>query len=447
MTKIDNYSALKIAKILEVTPNFKDFKISSISIDSREKNQENSCFFAIKGEKYNGHNYVNEAIKNGARLIVADEKIDASVPIIYVKNTVKSLGKLASIHKGKTRVIGVTGSVGKTTVKDMIFNVIKQQYKVIATSGNFNNEIGVPLTLLRLKNEDFCVLEMGMRGLNEMDYLSSISRPETAVVTNALTSHIERLKTKENIFFAKCEILNYQPKFAVLPNENRFKSLNLQGIYPFFIDFDCKVIIENVTYTENGITFDINHNNKVIREINLKSFSRHNIYNSIIAFLVGNYYGISCEKIKKGIEEFTPSYMRGNIEKIGNIIIINDSYNASYESVMAGVNSMKEYCKYFGKRMNVFIGDILEIGEESKRVHHRLGMLLKDEGIKNLFLYGENVKYTKDGFGGGILFNNKEDISNYILNTLDENDVLLVKASRKMHFEEIICKMKEKKNE
>ncbi len=445
MVKINDYTAKKVAKILGSQLDFDDFIIDKITLNSKEITEKNGCFFAIKGESLDGHNYVNEAIKNGADLIIAERKIDANIPVIYVENTVKALGKLASYHKGKTKIIGVTGSVGKTTTKDMIFSVLKEKYKVIATEGNYNNEIGVPLTLLRLKDEDFCVLEMGMRGLGEIDYLTSISHPETAVITNALTSHIERLKTEENIFLAKKEILNYVPKYAVLPSENRFKMLDLQGIKAFFVG-DCEnTFISDYKYTNDGITFSISNNNKIVKNIKIKSFSRHNLINALFAYQVGEIYNLSDNEFAQGIANYKSAKMHEEIININGITIISDCYNASFESVKSAIYTLKEYCKINNKKMNALLGDILEVGELSEKIHYKIGQICKDNGVCRLLTYGDYAKNIISGFGNGQEFKQKSEISNFILKELNENDVLLVKASRNLHFEEIINEMKEKK--
>ena len=445
MVEINGYTAKKIAEILSFDLDIKDYKIDKITINSRENNIENSCFFAIDGEKYDGHDFVSEAVNNGAKLIVASKPIKVLVPIIYVENTVKALGTLASYHKGKKRVIGVTGSVGKTTVKNMIFSLLKQKYKVVATEGNLNNEIGVPLTLLRLKNEEFCVLEMGMRGLNEIDYLASISHPETAIITNAWTSHIERLKTRENIFLAKKEILNYNPKYAILPNEKRFKEIDFKGIVPFFVGERESVYIDKYSYTNDGIEFSIKFNKRKIKGIKIKSFSEHNLYNALIACKVADIYGLSDDEIVSGFKNYENEKMHEEIIEINGVTIINDCYNASYESVISAINTLKKYCKIKNKKMNVLLGDILEAGEFSEDIHFQIGKMCAKEGVRQVYAYGKYAENITKGFGGGHQFFNKDEIANEIINNLNETDALLVKASRNMHFEKIIDEMKEKK--
>ena len=445
MVELNGYTARKIAEMLSCGVNFDDFIIDKITLNSKELEINNSCFFAIKGKKFDGHSYVEEAVKNGAKLVVAQNKIKTRVPVIYVENTVKALGKLASIHKGKTKIIGVTGSVGKTTVKNMIFTLLKEKYKIIATEENYNNEIGVPLTLLRIKDEDFCVVEMGMRNLGEIDYLASITMPETAVITNAYTSHLERLKTKENIFFAKKEILNYNPKYAILPNEERFKMLDLQGVTTFFIDDKENFFIDSFVYTKDGIAFSIKTNNRVINNIKLKSFSKHNLYNSLVACKVAEIYGLSDDEIVSGFNSYQGCKMREEIIKIKNgLTIISDCYNSSFESIKSAVEALKEYCKINNKKMKVLLGDVLEAGDISEKMHYQIGQTCKKQGVCELFAYGKYAESIIAGFGGGRVFKCKEEIAEIITKNTNKNDVLLVKASRSLYFEEIIDEMKDR---
>lgn len=439
MIKTKCYSAKEISQILSYSPSFDDFFIDTITINSKEKTEKNACFFAINGKKFNGHNYINEAIKNGAKLIVASERIDANVPVIYVNDTIKALGKLAQHNKGKTKVVGITGSVGKTTTKDMIASVLKEKYSVISTEGNLNNEIGVPLTLLKIKNENFAVIEMGMRARGEIDYLASISRPETAIITNSLSSHIERLKTRNNIFLAKKEILNYFPKYAVLPNDERFKCLDLQGVTMFFVGEQDSAYISDYEYTSDGIIFSVNKNNK----IKLNTFFRHNLDNALFAYIVGKIYKLNDTEIKNGLEKFKSTQMHEQYLNLKGITVINDCYNASFESVKSAIYALKEYCKINNKRMNVLLADILEAGDESEKIHFEIGRLCKNEGVYHMYAYGKYASSLISGFDGGFCFENKQEISRTILRELNSKDVILIKASRNMHLEEIIEDMKE----
>lgn len=444
MKKIKACSAKKIAEILEGILLGEDKIIDKISLNSKEKDS-NWCFVAIKGKKFDGNDFIYEAINNGASLIITDSEINVKASVIYVANTIKALGKIAKMNIGETKIVAVTGSVGKTTTKEMIISVLKENYKVIGTNENENNEIGVPLTLLSIKNHDICVLEMGMRSRGEIDYLASIATPECAVITNSGTSHLETLKTKENIFLAKSEILNYLPKYAILPNEERFKNLKKEGIKSFYIaDENCSIY--DYKYTKNGIILSIKADGSIVKNIKMKTFYIHNLKNALFAYRVGKIYGLSDEKIKKGLEDFLPSKMREEYMKIKAIEVINDCYNSSYESVKSALYSLVNYSKMNAKTPSILIGDILEAGEESEEIHRRIGDLCKNLNV-NVLAYGKYGKYVLEGANKGILFYSRDEISDEILARLSDKDVLLVKASRGMHFEKIIEEMKEKSNE
>ncbi len=444
MKRIKMYSAEEIAKALDGRLLGENIIIDKISLNSKE-NALNWCFIAIRGKNFDGNDFICEAIKNGASLIITDSKIDVNTSVIYVENTIKALGKIAKMNIGDTKIIAVTGSVGKTTTKEMIISVLKEKYQVIGTNENENNEIGVPLTLLSIQNHDFCVVEMGMRARGEIDYLTSIATPECVVITNAGTSHLETLKTRENIFLAKIEALNYSPKYTVLPNEQRFKKLRKKGIKSFYID-DENCCIYDYKYTENGIILSIKTDKSIIENIEMKTFYIHNLKNALFAYAVGKIYSLSDQEIKKGLEAFVSAKMREEYLEIKGIKVINDCYNSSYESVESALYSLINYAKTNIKNPSILIGDILEAGEESKEIHRRIGELCKNLNV-NVFAYGKYGKCVLEGAGKGFLFANRDEISNEIINKLGENDILLVKASRGMHFEKIIEEMKEKSNE
>ena len=212
MYEINSVSLKELAKEIDGELIGENLNVKSISLNSKEKTSQNAIFIALKGKRYNANAFVSEAVENGAVAILTDEKLDTEIPYIKVQNSTKALGLIAKRNIKRTKVIGVTGSVGKTTTKNIIISVLGSTFSVSGTNKNENNEIGVAKTLLKVKKEDFCVLEMGMRAKGDIDYLASISHPETAIVTNIGTAHIERLGSRENIFKAKMEILNYNPE-------------------------------------------------------------------------------------------------------------------------------------------------------------------------------------------------------------------------------------------
>lgn len=431
------YNAFEIAKFTNGILVGENCLINSISLDSREKGH-NVCFFAIIGENFDGHNYVNEAVKNGAKLIIAQKKISVSVSVIYVDDVIKALGRLGKHHKGHTKIVAVTGSVGKTTVKNMIISVLKQQYCVCGTEKNYNNEIGVPMTILGIKNEDYCVIEMGMRGFGQIDWLAYICQPEIVVVTNCEDAHLEKLKTRENIFKAKMEILNYGPEYAVMPSDDRFLNYDYRTTKVTFLGKGGDNYIEAIETDDDFLKITLKTGEKYIVNTMLKC----NAHNSLIAYTVGKYLKLSNEKIFEGLQHYKKEENREEIIKIGQTIIVNDSYNASFQSMKETILSTTAFAKKCNKKLYFLLGDMLELGDESGELHKEIGEICKDCGADGVFLCGNLVNFIQKGLEGGELINDSDAHIKNIAEIIKDS-VLLVKASRKLNFEKIINKLKE----
>ena len=264
-----------------------DCLIEAISIDTRENVERPFCYFAIRGENYDGHNFIEEAINNGAVLIIAEKKIDVDASVIYVENTVKALGYLAKNTKRMAKIIGITGSVGKTTTKDLIISVLKQKYNVTGTKYNYNNEIGVALTLLSIKNEEICVLEMGARGKGDIKWLTYISQPEIAIITNCGKSHIEYFGSEREIFNEKIEILNENCNAIVVPNEKRFKEYEFKNTYPIFVGANGDFYFDKVRLKKSGTSGYICSKGKMILKIESKTVSKR-VFEKLRAQQQGN---------------------------------------------------------------------------------------------------------------------------------------------------------------
>ena len=411
--------------------------IYAISTDTREEIAEPWCFFAIKGENFNGASYINQAISRGAVLIITEEKIYCPVSVIYVENVRKALGLLGKHHKGKTKIIGITGSYGKTTVKDMVISVLEEAYSVTGTKQNYNNEIGVAKTLLSIKNEKFCVLEMGMRDLGEIEWLSYISEPETAIITGCGQAHIGVLGSKDNIFKAKCEILKYTKKQAILPYNQLFKSLDCKEINKIFVGENGGYFPSKIRHLGNKIELEIEK-----LKVKIDGIYDHNAYNAAFAYAVGKLYGISPILIKSGLEKWKSQDGRGRVERIKGIDVINDCYNASYESVISAIKSISVQVKD-GKKAAVLLGDMLELGEMAKELHFEVGVVCRKAKISKLFAFGKYSDYYIEGFGDGVKCDNFDRIASQVLGELAEGDILLVKASHAVDFGKIIRKMQE----
>lgn len=433
-----NYSAKELADIVggELCGENKFFK--KISIDSREKSLSEHCFFAIKGKKFDGADYVEQAIRNGACVIVTERRSNTSVATIFVENAVKALGLLARHHKKNARVIGVTGSYGKTCVKDMIISVLSEKYDVAGTAMNYNNEIGVPLTLLSVINEEFCVVEMGMRALGEIEWLSYISEPDLAVITSCGTAHIELLGSAENIFKAKTEILLHTKSCCVLPCTEKFVELDCKTLNKILVGNGSSYFAEDIEKQGGIMSFKIRGH-----EFFLKTIYAHNVQNAVIAYAVGKCYGLSDGEIKNGLLKWKQRENRGVVFACNGVRVINDCYNASYESVVSAVAALSDL-KVDNVKTAVLLGDMLELGSHAEEMHKSVGRLCKEKKIDLLFAVGRHAKSYIKGFGGGTELDGNGNIIEAVMGELNEGDFLLVKASNAMGFEKIIDKLREK---
>ena len=427
-----------------------------ITTDSR-KAREGMLFVPIDGERFIGHEFISAAFELGAQASITHRDTEPVLDrtLIRVENTFTALGDIAEYYKKKYNVptVAVTGSVGKTTTKDMLASVMAQKYNTLKTQGNFNNEIGLPLTVFNLEKEhEAAVLEMGQSHFGEIHHLAKIGRPNVAVITNIGMSHIENLGSQEGIFKAKMEItdffgadntliVNGDDKFLKTVSDKEYKVIKY-GVE----NEDCDVraydvLDKGVDGTEFSVAMD-----EMPYRVHISVPGVHNVYNALAAICVGREFGIEPEKIIKGIESFELTKMRMAVEKIGGITLINDCYNASPDSVRA---SLKVLASAEGKRKIAVLGDILEMGDFAKDAHTALGEAVFDSGADILVTVGENAKYIADGLKDGkkpevIHFEKTRYAAKHLYKLAQEGDVILVKASRGMKFE-MIAEMVQKR--
>ena len=425
-------------------------------IDTR-KIQENDIHVGLINEGKNGGEYFEDAFAKGAiGCILQDIEITEEVKekykdkfIIKVDDTLKALQEIAE-YKRKfydIPVIAITGSVGKTSTKDMVASVVSQKYKTLKTAGNYNNHIGVPLTILSLKDHEAVVVEMGMNHLGELSLLTNIAKPTIAVITNVGTAHIGILGSRENILKAKLEIIEglQENGKLIINNDNDLlnkwnEENNIVDTVTFGIENESDFMAENIIDREDGSTYDLKGENE---EIEVPVGGRHFVLNSLCGIAVGKTLGISLDKIKEGIKNFELTKKRMDISKIeGNITIINDCYNANYDSMKAAI-------EYLGKIQNsrriAVLGDMLELGDFSKELHEKVGIEVAKNNIDMLVVVGTEAKYIKSkaieqGFESDKIIecDTNEDAVRKISNIMKENDYILFKASNGMHFDEII---------
>ncbi len=412
----------------------KKVQIKNVVMDSR-KVIEGSLFFAIN----NGNSYVKDVLDKGASLVIADNTDIKDKRVIKVTDTIATMQDLATKYRNKLdiQVVGITGSNGKTTTKDIVYSLLSVKAKTLKTEGNYNNHIGLPYTLLNVTDEEkFVVLEMGMSSLGEIRRLGEISSPNYAIITNIGDSHIEFLKTRDNVFKAKTELLEFVDK------ENTFVCGDDE--YLGKLDVNKVGFNENNTYKIESYEFS-NKGSKFIldgKEYEMPLLGKHNISNTAIAIELAKKIGLTDEEIQKGLKEIKISNMRFQEIKIGNDIYINDAYNASPMSMKAAIDTLNEI--YNDKYKIAILGDMLELGENEVDYHMDVLNYLLDKKIKLIYLYGERMKKAYDIFMKNKseeyrfwYYPTKEGIVESLKN-IKMDKVILLKASRGIKLEEII---------
>lgn len=352
----------------------------SFSKDTRQM-KKGDVYVGIRGEKFNGTLFYEEALRQGAKVCLLEE-IDIpkhiqesylGTTIITVKNTIEAIQKLASYKRSlyNIPVIAITGSVGKTSTKDIIASVVSQKYKVLKTQGNYNNHIGLPLTILGLKDHEALVLEMGMNGFGEISVLTNIAKPNICVITNVGTAHIGKLGSRQNILKAKLEILEglQDDGTVVINNDNDLlHKWNLENkkysVMDFGIENKSNMMANNIELQELESKFIININKQQV-QVSVPVAGIHFIYNALSAICIGKILNIETKDILKGIENFKLSKSRMEITKNKNgVTIINDCYNANFDSMKASIESLS---RIKAKRKIAVLGDMLELGEYSRK--------------------------------------------------------------------------------
>lgn len=467
---------INLKEILEITNgeliigNEKEI-CGEFSFDTRTL-RKGETYIGLKGEKIDGSTYWKDAFEKGAKtVIIGNIKLDQNdikkykdqgKAIIKVEDAVKAFGQIAKYKRDiyNIPVIGITGSVGKTSTKDIIASVLSQKYNTLKTEGNNNNHIGVPLTLLRLKNEEAAVVEMGMNHLGEIRYLSEIAKPTIAVITNIGTSHIGNLGSRENILKAKLEILDgMKEKKVIINNDNDLlhiwyeQNKSRYSIITYGINNESDIMAKDIIKKEEVSEFTCKTKQEEMK-IEVPVGGEHFIYNAMCAIAVGKQLNLTREEIYEGIKNFELTKKRMETIQLENdITLVNDTYNASYESISASLKYVSELNK---NRKVAVLGDILELGEFSKELHKKVGEEVVKNKIDLLICTGENSKYiVENAVSKGMLKENvyyEENIENVILRIGKEKkkgDVILLKASNGMKFYNIVAELMTKygKNE
>ncbi|RRA96173.1 UDP-N-acetylmuramoyl-tripeptide--D-alanyl-D-alanine ligase [Bacillus pacificus] len=430
--------------------SFHHLEIHGVCIDSKNM-KEGNLFVPIIRVK-DGHKYVKEAMDNGAVASLWKKSYGTppkGIPIIFVDDTLFALQQLAQFYRREinVKVIGITGSNGKTTVKDIIGGILSSTYRVHKTKGNFNSQIGLPLTILEMKRDtEFLILEMGMSEKGQIRNLSRIAQPDVAIITMIGQSHLETLGSREEIAKAKFEIidgLNDDGLFLYNGDEPLLsQNINMLGIESksFGGKYTNDLFPTNVQLDEYGVHFKLN-NTKIQYDVPLHG--KHNILNAIVGIAVGQFYKVPIEKIQEALQQINITQMRFQFltAKTG-FTIINDAWNASPSSMKAAIETLQKLNAY--EKKIIVIGDMLELGKEAKTYHREIGKMLNEESIQYVFTYGALSEIVaeearKNYHTGKVQsFDNKDEIAEEVLKVITKKDVVLLKGSRGMALEEIV---------
>ncbi len=459
--------ALKLKQIIKVVSGnlqnndneLEDIDINVISTDTRE-DIRGGLYIALEGENFDGHDFINLAIKKGVAAVISHKKIDCGgfKNLILVRDTKQALMDIAGYYRllFDVKFVGVTGSVGKTTTKDMIASVLEQRYHVLKTQENLNNEIGVSKTILSLKpDHEVVVIEMGMSGLGEIAKLSNVVKPDIGVITNIGISHMELLGSRENIFKAKLEITEGMKCGSTLllngdddllaRYDNKTYDIKFVCIAENNTDKKANIFARNISCNFDDVEFDICDQEKESIEIRAKlpCIGTHNIYSALIAYVVGRELKVEIDDIIRGINLYKPSGMRQRIVKFNGASVVEDCYNASPDSMKAAIKALSN-TKTSGRTILV-ISDMLELGEQSKQYHYEIGRLVSESGVDRLYCIGNLAKqYCEGALAGGMkleqvcFFESKQKLAEDLNKFIKDDDVVWVKASRGMKLEEML---------
>ncbi|CAI8849620.1 MULTISPECIES: UDP-N-acetylmuramoyl-tripeptide--D-alanyl-D-alanine ligase [Bacillus] len=432
--------------------------VQGVSIDTRKITTGN-LYIPIQGDRFDGHSFVEKAIENGAVATLWKKNMKnppVNIPVIFVEDTLEALQTLAKSYRDQldVKVIGVTGSNGKTSTKDIVTSLLATKFKVQKTEGNFNNHIGLPLTILSLEeNTEMAVLEMGMSGRGEIEFLSKLARPNAAIITNIGEAHLLDLGSRDAIAEAKLEIVTGLQDGGVFVYNgdeplltNRVPSMNLAAETITFGDARANNYYPtSVTLQATGTYFKMNQDENVA--FYLPVLGKHNVYNTLASMAIAKYFGVTWEEMKRGLVTLQMTGMRMEIVKTENgLTIINDAYNASPTAMEAAFHLMNGL-DGFSKKI-VVLGDMLELGNQEVQFHYEVGKLIDPARISYVFTYGRLGAQIAEGAKINFpnervkAYDNKEELVKNLQAVVDVKDVVLVKASRGMKLEEVITMLK-----
>ncbi len=426
--------------------------LTGLSTDTRRL-KGGELFAAIKGQRFDGHNFILDAISKGAGCVLIQEGCITNanfntqdVSVVCVHNSIVALGDIANFHRSRFNIplIGITGSNGKTTTKEMISAILAKKMNILKNFGTENNQIGVPITLMRLTSEHkIAVLEMGTNHLGEIGRLSEIARPTRAVITNIGPSHLEYLKDTDTVMKAKCEILEYlekDAKVAINADDEFLKYLNTDfETIRFGLDKGLDFYADNIFFEPEGIRFRLNGK----WDIAIPVVGRHNVYNALGAIAATWDFGVDIGDIKEALSEFRLPNMRMEVRKVGDIKIINDSYNSNPLSMKEAIEALSDLST--DGRKILIAGDMLELGSLSGRFHHLVGRQAAQSGVDLIVAVGKLAEHIAAGAQEAGMSQKKIKLCNItreaceaVPTLIKKGDTILVKGSRAMRMEQIV---------
>lgn len=448
---------LELSEIVKATNgkllNSNGQNIEQVTTDSRQTMHQ-GLFIPLKGDRFDGHDFISSVYDKGAvATLTMEEAIkDGRLSTILVKDTRRALLDLAKYYRQKFVIplIGITGSVGKTSTKEMIAAILSGKWEVHKTAGNFNNEIGLPLTLLELTPKDeVAVIEMGMNHFGEIHNLTTTALPTVAVITNIGTAHIENLGSREGILKAKLEIIDgMSPEGLLILNGDNDLLKTVSNLPVKCVTYGLEET--NDYYATNIQTQDMSTVAEITTPkehymITIPALGEHMVYNTLAGIAVAEHYGYTKEEIQKGLATYQPAKMRMHITEFKEMTIIDDTYNASPDAMKAALKVLMSVNKQ-GRKIAV-LGDMFELGDYAPKLHEEVGAFANEIGIDVLIGVGTLAKhfvegYCKIGDKAHFYFGTKDQFIDAIPTLFKANDSILFKASRGMHFETLIERFK-----
>ncbi len=423
---------------------------SGVCTDTR-KIRPNNLFVALQGEQFDGHDFIDQALQKGATGVLVQRNDVCALgegTFFLVKDTRQALQNLAVFHRRRFQlpVIAITGSNGKTTTKDLTAAVLTSRFHVLKTEGNYNNEIGLPLTLLNLTDRhEVAVVEMGMRGLGEIAELAQIGEPTAGIITNVGETHMELLGSLENISAAKSELVSAIPQsgFVLLNGDDPYvrgmKSKARCKVISYGLDSSCNIQATEIALVNQHTSFVCRCFDQVF-PVTLPAIGRHNVYNALAAIGAGWELGLTAEEIVRGLLNFQASSMRQHIQQINGYTLINDAYNASPLSMASALNTLQQVTQ--GRRVAV-LGDMLELGDIAVEAHQRIGRLAAEQGVQVIISVGNLARHISDaaktaGVPQVVHCENHQQAQEALNHILRPGDTVLLKGSRGMKMEQLV---------